>query len=85
MTSVLIVDDEYLIRSLIRNSVSWEKIEMEVIGEAGDGEEALTFIKTCQPDIALVDINIPFLNGLELAHRIMEEQYRTKVILLTGY
>lgn len=85
MTSVLIVDDEYLIRSLIRNSVSWEKIGMEIIGEAGDGEEALAFIRSCHPDIALVDINIPFLNGLELAQRIMEEQYRTKVILLTGY
>ena len=44
--SVLIVDDEYLIRSLIRNSVRWEAYGMEVVGEAGDGESALSFIRT---------------------------------------
>ena len=57
--SVLIVDDEYLIRSLIRNSVRWEAYGMEVVGEAGDGESALSFIRTFQPQIALVDINSP--------------------------
>ncbi|MCI9376877.1 MAG: response regulator, partial [Oscillibacter sp.] len=59
MISVLIVDDEYLIRSLIRNSIPWEKYGLEVIGEAGDGEEALSFIEIHRPQIALVDINMP--------------------------
>ncbi|MCI9482626.1 MAG: response regulator, partial [Oscillibacter sp.] len=57
MISVLIVDDEYLIRSLIRNSIPWEKYGLEVIGEVGDGEEALSFIEAHRPQIALVDIN----------------------------
>ena len=70
MISVLIVDDEYLIRSLIRNSVRWEAYGMEVVGEAGDGESALSFIRTFQPQIALVDINMPILNGLELAQKV---------------
>lgn len=85
MISVLIVDDEYLIRSLIRNSVRWEDYGMEVVGEAGDGESALSFIRTFQPQIALVDINMPVLNGLELAQRVREGNYKTHIIFLTGY
>lgn len=85
MISVLIVDDEYLIRSLIRNSVNWEEYGMEVVGEEGDGESALSFIRTHQPQIALVDINMPILNGLELAQKLREEGYKTKIIFLTGY
>ena len=83
--SVLIVDDEYLIRSLIRNSVRWEAYGMEVVGEAGDGESALSFIRTFQPQIALVDINMPILNGLELAQKVREGNYKTHIIFLTGY
>ena len=85
MISVLIVDDEYLIRSLIRNSVRWEAYGMEVVGEAGDGESALSFIRTFQPQIALVDINMPILNGLELAQKVREGNYKTHIIFLTGY
>ena len=85
MISVLIVDDEYLIRSLIRNSISWTEFGMEVVGEAGDGEEALAFIAAHQPQIALVDINMPILNGLELAQKVQERHYRTRIIFLTGY
>ena len=85
MISVLIVDDEYLIRSLIRNSVRWEDYGMEVVGEAGDGESALSFIRTFQPQIALVDINMPILNGLELAQKVREGNYKTHIIFLTGY
>ncbi len=85
MISVLIVDDEYLIRSLIRNSISWEQYGLEVVGEAGDGEEALAFIETHRPQIAMVDINMPILNGLELARKIQERGYHTRIIFLTGY
>ena len=85
MISVLIVDDEHLIRSLIRRSIPWAEHGMEVIGEAADGEEALAFIKERQPQIAIVDINIPFINGLELARTVYEEKYSTNVIFLTGY
>lgn len=85
MISVLIVDDEYLIRSLIRNSISWEELGLEVIGEAGDGEEALELIEDLRPQIALVDINMPVLNGLELAQRLREGKVPTRVVFLTGY
>lgn len=85
MISVLIVDDEYLIRSLIRNSIPWAEHGMEVVGEAGDGEQALAFIEQYHPQVALVDINMPILNGLELAQLVRERNCRTNIILLTGY
>lgn len=85
MISVLIADDEYLIRSLIRHSVDWHALGLEIAGEAGNGEQALKFIMDRRPDVALVDINMPFRNGLELAQEIQRAALPTIVILLTGY
>lgn len=85
MISVLIADDEYLIRSLIRNSVSWEALDMKVVAETGNGEDALDALRQLRPQVALVDINMPILNGLELARRIAEENLPTRVVFLTGY
>lgn len=85
MISVLIADDEYLLRSLIRKSIQWEKFGLEVIGEASDGEEALDTICKYNPDIAIVDINMPFMNGLELAKQVKDLSLKTQIIILTGY
>ncbi len=85
MISTIIVDDEYLIRSLIRNSVDWAQYGMEVVGEAGDGEEALEMIQRLRPQVALVDINMPLLNGLELAQRLRQQDDRIRIVFLTGY
>ena len=85
MISVLIVDDEYLLRSLIRRSINWDQLGMEVVGEAGDGEEAIDFIRANHPQIALVDINMPIMNGLELAQKCQEEGLDTNIVFLTGY
>ena len=85
MISVLIVDDEYLLRSLIRRSIPWAQVGMEPVGEAGDGEEALDFIRAHHPQVALVDINMPIMNGLELAQKVREEKLDTNIVFLTGY
>ena len=85
MISVLIVDDEYLLRSLIRRSINWDQLGMEVVGEAGDGEEAIDFIRANHPQIALVDINMPIMNGLELAQKCQEEGLDTNIVFLSGY
>lgn len=85
MISVLLADDEYLIRSLVRNSIDWPSFHMEIVGEAGDGEEALEMIKTLRPQIAVVDINMPIINGLELVRLLREEQLEPRIIFLTGY
>lgn len=85
MISVLIADDEYLLRQLIRNSIQWDELDMEVVGEAEDGEKALEFIRQQRPDIAIIDINMPFINGIELARIIYTQKIETRMLILTGY
>ena len=63
---VLIADDEPIIREGIRDAIDWEILGMEVVGEAEDGEEALERAADLGVDIVLVDMNMPFLNGIEL-------------------
>ena len=85
MISVLIVDDEYLIRKLVRNSIEWDALQMEVVGEAENGQEAIRFLTQHPVDIAIVDINMPFVNGIAFAEYVYKNHLQTKVILLTGY
>ena len=63
---VLLVDDEIMIREGFKRLFDWEAHDCEVVGEAADGMDALTKIDTLQPDIAIMDINIPIMNGLKV-------------------
>ncbi len=79
---VILADDHHLVRSGIRALL--ESIAgVTVIAEAGDGREALDLIVRHRPDIALLDITMPGLNGLEVAARVREGSPRTRVIVLS--
>ena len=82
---VLIVDDEYLIRSLVRNSIEWESLGFQIVGEAEDGESALKMVENLRPLLMIVDINIPFMNGIDLAKAVRLKFPQIKIIILTGY
>jgi len=82
---VLIVDDEKLERVLIANAVEWEKYGLTLIGEAGNGEEALEFFDINEPDLILTDINMPFMDGVALAENIRKRSQTCRIIMLTGY
>jgi len=58
---------------------------MEVIGEASDGEEAIELVQKLQPDVALIDIAMPRVNGIEATRRIKTEHPTTAVLILTAY
>lgn len=82
---MLIVDDEYLIRKHIINSIKWESLGMKVVGEAADGEQALRMVEQWKPQVMLVDIKIPFIDGIALS-KIVHKQYADiKIIILTGF
>lgn len=85
MAKMLIVDDEYYIRKGIRETMDWESIDVEIIGEAEDGERALELIRTLHPDLMLMDIQMPFLNGLELMEVLHQEGLDVGVIVLSGH
>ena len=78
---ILLADDHVLVRQGVR--VLLEQAGMVVIGEAADGPETLALASTHQPDVVLLDIAMPHLNGLETARRLRETQPQIKSILLT--
>jgi DNA-binding NarL/FixJ family response regulator len=79
---ILIADDHTLVRAGLVTLMNRMQ-DMEVVGEAGDGREALKLVRDLQPDIALMDIAMPGLNGLEAAERIRNDAPKTKVIILS--
>lgn len=85
MLNVFLVDDEYFERLSLKNSIPWQQLGMQVIGEANNGLTAYEMIINSPPDIAIVDINMPKLNGLELLSKLNEKQIDCKYIILTGY
>lgn len=79
---VLIADDEPHIRSLISLIVT--SLGAEVVGEATDGEQALSMYKQFSPDMVLLDINMPKVDGISVLKQIMALNPRTLVVMLTS-
>lgn len=83
--SIMIVEDEYLVRQGISSLVDFKKFDMQVIGEAENGIEAWEKIQAECPDIILTDINMPQMNGIKLAQLAREQYPQLHIIFLTGY
>jgi len=82
---VLIADDEYIIRDGIRSCVDWLDFDMEVIGEAEDGEEAIELALEHNIDILLVDLNMPIVNGITAMKTIKKKLPQCHMVVITGY
>lgn len=85
MYQVLIVDDEALIRDGLKCIMNWEEYGFCVGGEAANGEDALRFILSRQPELVLLDIRMPKMLGLEVVKAAREQDYKGKFIILSGY
>lgn len=85
MYKLLIAEDEELIRRGIRNFVDFGQYGISETMEAGDGEEALRLFELHRPDLVLMDINLPRMNGLEAARRMKERHPQVKIAIITGY
>ena len=83
--SIMIVEDEYLVRQGISSLVDFETFDMEVMDEAENGLDAWEKIQLAQPDIVLTDINMPHINGIKLAQLVKEQYPSVHIIFLTGY
>ncbi len=82
---VLIVEDEVLVREGLKSVIGWNKLGMEVVGDAVNGRQALEIYERERPDIVLTDIRMPVMDGLELIARIREEDKKTGIVILTCY
>ncbi len=81
---VVVVDDHELLRAGTKRILD-EAHDMTVVGEAADGDEALETIAALRPDVVLVDIRLPTMNGIELARRILGDHPDTTVLILSAY
>lgn len=84
MIKILLVDDDPNIRRGVRMNLALES-DISIIGEAGDGWEALRLARELQPDVVVMDIRLPFLDGLSAAERLRASQPKCAVIILTLY
>ena len=82
--TIVIVEDHPLFQQGIADALSLEP-DLSVIGSASSGEMGLELILARQPHVALVDVNLPGMNGQQITLRLAEEKNHTRVVLLTGY
>jgi DNA-binding NarL/FixJ family response regulator len=81
---VLLADDHGIVRRGMKSLLELEP-EVEVVGEAGDGAECLRLCESLDPDVAILDIAMPRLNGIEVTARALKHEPRLKVIILSMY
>lgn len=82
--TLLVVDDHPLFRQGVADALSLEP-GFDVVGQASDGKQALELIRSLKPDIAILDVNLPEMNGQQITHIVTQEKLKTRVLLLTGY
>ncbi len=82
--SIVVVDDHPLFRQGVINVLSLE-FGFKVVGQAENGTNALTLIRNLRPCVAVVDINLPGMNGQQVTRRVVQEKLPTRIVLLTAY
>ncbi|MFD3157266.1 response regulator [Haloimpatiens sp. FM7330] len=85
MIKVMIVDDEYLARQVMKQTIEWEKYKCRLCAEASNGVEAVEIAKKIRPDIVITDINMPGKDGIEMAKEIKNFNPECNFIVITGY
>ena len=85
MYKIIVVEDDQIIRRGICQAIPWEENGFVIAGEASDGEIGLALIEKEQPHVVISDINMPFLNGLEMVKQLKDKMPETRFIFLTGY
>ena len=80
-TRILIVDDYPTARKTVRSLLVWH--HMDVCGEAENGKQAIEKVKQLQPDLVLLDINMPVMNGVQAAYEIRQIAPSTKILFFT--
>lgn len=85
MLKTFLVEDEVVVRQMIKRMIPWEQYGFELVGEAADGEMALPLILKSRPDLLITDIKMPFMDGLTLSKLVKKELPDLKIVILSGY
>ncbi|MFD2169746.1 response regulator [Tumebacillus lipolyticus] len=81
---VVLCDDHTILRDGLRNLLNSED-DLEVIGEAGDGKQAIELVERLQPDVVIMDINMPELSGVEAVERLIAKHPKLRILILTMF
>lgn len=85
MHKLVIVDDEYLVRLGIRETIDWAANGIEVIGDASNGKQGYEMIKELNPDLVITDIKMPIMNGVDLVKTLHKDGFNGEIVVLSGY
>lgn len=84
MVNIVLADDHHLVRQGVRALLETEP-DFHIVGEAGDGLETVRLVQSLQPDVLIVDIRMPGLNGLEVTRKVTQRSRQTRVVILSMY
>ena len=82
--TLLIIDDHPLFRQGVVDSLTLES-DMKVLGQAANGDDGLSLIRSLKPAVAVLDVNLPGVNGQQITRQATQEKLPTRVVLMTGY
>jgi len=85
MYKLIIVEDEDIVRSGLKNGTDWNSLGFEVVGTASNGIEALELVNNSEPDVVLTDIRMPDMDGIELMRILKHRNPDIEIIILSGY
>ena len=85
MLKVLIVDDEHLIRTLLKRCIDWNSIGMKIVAEASSGEDAIDLVDKYKPDLIFTDICMASIDGIQFAEFIIKTYPHIKVVVISGF
>ena len=82
--TLVVVDDHPLFRQGVVDALSLEP-DMSVVGQSANGDEALAMIRALRPNVAVLDVNLPGMNGQQVTHQVTQDKLPTRILLMTGY